>query len=422
MGQHSFERERDRQGFRELAKLAGPQPRPKANTISGIRRATNPAQHASTENDSGLVDLEVLATNDPGAVDRASVTPLASVPLFADETAAPRSTPSRPAPSRPTPSQPVVAPESSRPAVQAGPLSSPSELRPIVSAPVSAPVSARAPMVRPRRSPVGLIGAAVGLAAIAASAVFVVRSKAPEAQVATSGDVIVQAQTQAVAVAAAQPVAQAPAPAHSDPGVDPMSLPKENEPATGHHVAAARSWHGAHAGGQALVAKADPKDDGDDAPAAKAEAPKAAAPPAPKAAEAPAVPANNALLASIKSAAASAPAPTAASEPASVPAAAPIGAAAVAAPGSAGAQRPSQGQITGALAGVLPAARACLNDDDEPSRAHVVFGSDGAVQSVGVNGPAQGKPAEACIKAALGKAHVPPFAEASYGATVTVRP
>ena len=71
---------------------------------------------------------------------------------------------------------------------------------------------------------------------------------------------------------------------------------------------------------------------------------------------------------------------------------------------------------------MLPAARGCLGDDDGVSRAHVVFGSDGAVQSVSVTGFAAGKPLEACIKTALGKAHVPPFAEATYGATVTVRP
>jgi hypothetical protein len=52
----------------------------------------------------------------------------------------------------------------------------------------------------------------------------------------------------------------------------------------------------------------------------------------------------------------------------------------------------------------------------------VVFGSDGAVQSVAVSGWAAGKAAEACIKGALGKARVPAFAEATYGATVTVRP
>ncbi len=38
MGQSTSERERDRRGFKELAKLAGPASRPKASSISGIRR------------------------------------------------------------------------------------------------------------------------------------------------------------------------------------------------------------------------------------------------------------------------------------------------------------------------------------------------------------------------------------------------
>jgi hypothetical protein len=84
-------------------------------------------------------------------------------------------------------------------------------------------------------------------------------------------------------------------------------------------------------------------------------------------------------------------------------------------------QRPSQGAVTGAIGAVLPGARACLGPDDAVSRATVTFGSAGTVQSVSVSGGAAGKAAEGCIKAALGKAKVAPFAEATYAAPITIR-
>ena len=84
-------------------------------------------------------------------------------------------------------------------------------------------------------------------------------------------------------------------------------------------------------------------------------------------------------------------------------------------------QKPSQGALTGALGAVLPGARACLGPDDPVSRATVVFSSNGSVQSVAVSGGAAGKPSEGCIKSALGKAKLQPFAESTYTTTVTVR-
>jgi hypothetical protein len=85
------------------------------------------------------------------------------------------------------------------------------------------------------------------------------------------------------------------------------------------------------------------------------------------------------------------------------------------------AQRPSQGQVSGAIGSVMPAAKACLNGDEPMSRATVTFQSDGTVKSVNVSGFAAGKPQEACIKAALSKATVSPFAEATYPVPVTIR-
>jgi hypothetical protein len=84
--------------------------------------------------------------------------------------------------------------------------------------------------------------------------------------------------------------------------------------------------------------------------------------------------------------------------------------------------KPSQGAISGALGAALPGARACLGPDDAISRATVTFQSDGSVQSVSVSGGAAGKPAEGCIRAALMKARVQPFAQSTYSAPATIRP
>jgi hypothetical protein len=84
--------------------------------------------------------------------------------------------------------------------------------------------------------------------------------------------------------------------------------------------------------------------------------------------------------------------------------------------------KPSLGAIQGALGAALPGARGCLGADDAVSRATVTFKSDGSVQSVAVKGGAAGTPAEGCIRSALMKAHVPPFAEASFASPVTIRP
>ena len=56
-----------------------------------------------------------------------------------------------------------------------------------------------------------------------------------------------------------------------------------------------------------------------------------------------------------------------------------------------------------------------------PTR-RVTFKSDGTVQSVSVSGGAAGKPAEACIRSALSKARIPPFAQPTFTAPTTVRP
>ena len=80
-----------------------------------------------------------------------------------------------------------------------------------------------------------------------------------------------------------------------------------------------------------------------------------------------------------------------------------------------------QCSITASRDSTEPAAKACLNGDEPLSRATVTFQSDGTVKSVNVTGFAAGKPQEACIKAALSKATVSPFAEATYPVPVTIR-
>ena len=57
----------------------------------------------------------------------------------------------------------------------------------------------------------------------------------------------------------------------------------------------------------------------------------------------------------------------------------------------------ASGAVTGALGAVLPQARGCLGPDDPISRAAIVFGSNGTVQSVSVTGAAAGTEVEACM-------------------------
>ncbi|HLK40851.1 MAG TPA: hypothetical protein VKU41_29055 [Polyangiaceae bacterium] len=89
-------------------------------------------------------------------------------------------------------------------------------------------------------------------------------------------------------------------------------------------------------------------------------------------------------------------------------------------------RRPSLGAVQGALGAVMPAARLCLGPDDPICRASITFQSDGRVESVSLEGGsvagALGKPAEACIRAALSRARVPPFAQPVFTVPATVRP
>ncbi|HEY2367461.1 MAG TPA: protein kinase, partial [Polyangiaceae bacterium] len=84
--------------------------------------------------------------------------------------------------------------------------------------------------------------------------------------------------------------------------------------------------------------------------------------------------------------------------------------------------RPSLGQVHAAVGQVMGSARACFNPDDPPSRANVMFQSDGSVKSITVTGFAAGKSQEGCVKGMLGKAHVSPFSDPTYAVPVPINP
>ena len=84
--------------------------------------------------------------------------------------------------------------------------------------------------------------------------------------------------------------------------------------------------------------------------------------------------------------------------------------------------KPTTGAVQAALGSVMSGARHCVAGDDAPSRAVVVFGSDGRVQQVTVSGSAAGKSSASCIEAQLSRARVQPFAASSFSVNATVRP
>ena len=82
--------------------------------------------------------------------------------------------------------------------------------------------------------------------------------------------------------------------------------------------------------------------------------------------------------------------------------------------------KPSPGAVLGAISSVLPAARACLGEDDAVRSATIVFKSDGTVARVELAGSAHA--ADDCIRSALSKARTMPFVDDTFAARATVRP
>lgn len=398
-------RQRDRQNFQDLAKLAttGLTPPPMSVAPSGVQRAVE-----STKDDSGIVDLAAASTADPQAALRAQTTPLASQGLFDEDSAhfnaSPMSAPpgavfggygSPMQPMQPVPSMPP-APVSVAPA--SAPAAPPS-LDAFASAPFTAsPMSSQALPLPTKKKSGAAVYALLGVVALGAAAGGFFYVKSHKASVEATAALSAKAPVAVAKAEAPKPVEPAPAPV--------AAAPAEPEPVA-EPVAEAAPAAPAKAGKVAVAAKpgkwTPPPAKG--APAAKADGPAEVT--AKELAAAPSGPAGD-LGKAMKDEVGDRPVTPAAGGPTN----APVGNVP---------QKPSQGAVTGALGAVMPGARACLGLDDAISKAAVVFTSAGTVQSVNVTGSAAGKPAEACIKNALMKAKVQPFAEPTYTAPVTIR-
>ncbi|MCW5837610.1 MAG: hypothetical protein KIS78_34775 [Labilithrix sp.] len=402
------DRERDRRSLQDLAKMAhGLTPPPSSIApVPSVQRAVESAQ--SSADDSGIVDLAAASTADPGAAVRAQSTPLASQGLFDEEPLSQRAAPLSQAPvtaplgaqahAQPAPSLPPLAPSLPPPS-----LAPQQALTPSAPPAAFAPATAQA-YPQPKKKGGAVIalvlGGVVALSAAAAGGLLFLRSRAnvesaPAAAVAT---------TEPAIVAQADPAPATPAEATpaEETTPDPVEAAEPAAEVTPTPMTAPRGKGAMTPKIAAKSAKSEPPP-----PAAKAEGP---AKMTEKDLGAVAGgPAGDLGAAMKKEVGDDAP---------KTPAAATTG---VSAPVGNVPQKPSQGAVTGALGAVLPGARACLGPDDPISRASVVFSSNGTVQSVNVSGSAAGKPAEACIKSALTKAKVQPFAEPSYTANITVR-
>lgn len=394
----SKDRTRDRSSFQELAKLATTPPptsavpsSPSSSGQSGVLRAKE-----AESSDSGIVDLKMIAQLDPTGAQRAQSTPLASDGLFDDESAPPK---------------PAVTAAVAEKAMAASASSAPAAPAPAQAVAQPMP-SAKAAMTTKEEKKGGggvvlAIGALVAAAAIAAGGFFFVKyNRAHQAAVATQTSTPAPAKTAAATEktpTTTQPTATAAATVAQNDTQQVQEMPDPNaqggsKPMLKFH---AKSGPGSTGGGAA------PQDTATAAPTGTVD-PKLVAN----------VPTGGAgggsgdLAEAMKAAAGGG---TGLGQGAQT-----TDQGSKFAPGSVP-QRPSQGQVAGAIGSVMPNAKACLGGDDPMSRATVTFQSDGTVKSVSVSGFAAGKPQEACIKAALSKAKVDPFAEATYPVPVSIR-
>jgi hypothetical protein len=276
----------------------------------------------------------------------------------------------------------------------------------VEEAPVSGGVAAAAPVARVAAAPANdtkrsrglyLFGSLVAAAAVAAG-VFV-GMRRPASDLAAPVAAVPPALTVPAPATAAKPSEPTPV-AAADKGVDPSSLPPVDTSATAHAAPSAPKpvVNGVAAApvpaAPAAAATTDPK--------LIAVVPTSTAAPG----------SDKSLESLMQQAAgvtsgASTAAPATPDAPQVAPGSVPF--------------KPSVGAIHGALGAALPGARACVDPDDAISHAMVTFQSDGSVQNVTVSGGAAGKPAEACIRAALMKARVPPFASPTFSAPTTIR-
>jgi len=390
----SKDRTRDRTSFQELAKMASTTPPPPTASNSAapppasISGAVVRGKEADSS-DSGIVDLKMMAVMDPNASERAQSTPLAASGLFEDESA-----PAKPAVNAAVAQQALAS--SSAPPPSAA--SAVAQVAPAAAPSAKSAVASVAPKKDEKKGGGGVVivlGALVAAAAIAAGGFFFIKhQRAAQAPIAAAPT--------ATATTAAAPKGTATATASiaitdtqeqgNDIAIDPSQAGK---PSMG-------KYH-AKTGGPATPATAG--NDTTPAPTGTID-PKLVAN----------IPTGGAggsggdLQEAMKTAAGGGTGLGAGGG----------GQANTQAAGNV-AQRPSQGQVAGAIGAVMPSAKACLNGDEPMSRATVTFQSDGTVKSVNVTGFAAGKPQEACIKTALSKATVAPFAEATYPVPVSIR-
>ncbi|HEY3820794.1 MAG TPA: hypothetical protein VGL81_26705 [Polyangiaceae bacterium] len=359
-GMTTESRERDRAGFKDLARMANMAPPPSSvPPVRSAERSTPGEEKKDWETNSGVIDLGAISAKE---------------------------TPAEPAPKALVVAASAVAQSTMR--------SAGNEPKPIAVA----RDEKAAREEKKKSSPWVTIGGLVAAAAVAGGVFFGMRHTDVAAIPAT---VAVAPPPPAATAVVAQPVAAA-APATASPtptedrGVDPSSLPPASTGAVAAH------------GSSAVVVPAKPVAAAGPAPTTEpalvATVPTATAAPTGSAS----------LQALMQQAAGVTSSPTATAATASPDEGLP-------APGSVP-LKPSQGAIQGSLGAALPSARACLGPDDPISHATITFKSDGSVQSVGVSGGAAGKPAEACIRTALTRARVAPFAQPTFTATATVRP
>ncbi len=408
------DRERDRRSLQDLAKMAQtggltpPPPSVRSSAPSGVQRASEPTGMAKAD-DSGLIDFRAMTAQAEPAPAPASTRPagLASQGLFEEDPQSVRPPPSsqimaqQPVPS--IPPVPASMPPASLPPQSLAPQSAPhayaqapASIAPVAPVP-SALASASQPAIAQKKGNGAVIalvfGGVVALGAAAAGTFFYMKShKAAEATT------VAATQAPAPDVKPAPAATQAAAPvetaAPADPAMDPNSLPTATPD---QKLAAAPKTAAKPAGG---AAKAAPE-----APKAEAKLTQKDLPAAPSG---PGGDLGKAMAGAV-------------GDDGKPKTQEPVPAAGSNVPAGSVPQKPSQGAVTGAIGAVLRGARECLGPDDPVSHATVVFGSDGTVQSVNVSGAAAGKPAEACIKGALSKAKVGPFAEPSYSTRITVR-
>ncbi len=453
------QRERERKSLQDLARLAQMTPAPSSARIPVAPVSAAPSKPSNDdvmmpssrkEEDSGLVNFAAFSPQPPASAPHSAPSSMRGMDQVMGA-AAPMSSPNGPISSPPAR---VSTPGEARdraglfddeplsghpPSVAPGPLSAPPgfvstlpsggvpQLVDSVRAPVSAAVPQSAhPSAYPaqtaqpqkkRGAVVYMIGTVVALAAVAAGGVLVVRPmvlKSRQAAMTAKVETKVEAPTPVSPetrwqdqIAAAKPADPAPAAdidKASDKADDIDVKPQAKVAAVTPPPAFAKK-----AGG------APPKDNKVAAAFVLNDEPKPAPAPPPPVAEQP-KPASGGAGSDLEGAMKTAAGPSDSTNVRTADEKKPSFA-----PGTVP-QRPSQGAVTGAIGAALPNARACLGPDDAVSRATITFnGADGTVSSVVVRGGAAGKPAEQCIKGALLAAKVPPFAESTYSAPVTVR-